>query len=105
MKKQPSSKKMRHDEGSRVDVMESGTSERYGIYYVQQELPNRLFAIVRMVWRSEDGINFVDEAKLIDEGSETIAGFADLMYKAIEGGAEISIICPYDPEHIGLNEE
>ena len=93
---------MRHDECSGVDVMESDTSEKYSVHYVQQELPKRLFAIIRMAWRSEDGIDIVDEAKLIDEGADTIAGFAELMQKAIEGGAEISIICPYDPEDIGL---
>ena len=95
-------KMMRHDECSGVDVMESDTSEKYSVHYVQQELPKRLFAIIRMAWRSEDGIDIVDEAKLIDEGADTIAGFAELMQKAIEGGAEISIICPYDPEDIGL---
>jgi hypothetical protein len=93
---------MRHDECSGVDVMEPDTSEKYSVHYVQQELPKRLFAIIRMAWRSEDGIDIVDEAKLIDEGADTIAGFAELMQKAIEGGAEISIICPYDPEDIGL---
>jgi hypothetical protein len=93
---------MRHDECSGVDVMEPDTSEKYSVHYVQQELPKRLFAIIRMAWRSEDGIDIVDEAKLIDEGADTIAGFAELMQKAIDGGAEISIICPYDPEDIGL---
>lgn len=81
--------------------MEPGT-EKYGIHYVHQELPNRLFAVVRMTWRTSLGIENIEEAKLIDEGAETIAGFAELMRKAIEGGAEISIICPYDPEDIGL---
>jgi len=93
----------RHDECSGVDVMEPDTSEKYSIHYVQQELPNRLFAVVRMLWRSEYGVDTVDEVKLIDEGADTIEGFAELMHKAIEGGAEISIICPYDPEHIGLH--
>ena len=93
---------MRHDECSGVDVMEPDTSEKHSIHYVQQDLPNRLFAIVRMAWRSEYGIETVDEAKLFHEGSETIASFAELVKKAIEGGAEISIICPYDPEHVGL---
>ena len=83
--------------------MEPDTSEKYSIHYVQQELPNRLFAVVRMLWRSEYGVDTVDEVKLIDEGADTIAGFAELMHKAVEGGAEISIICPYDPEHIGLH--
>jgi len=83
--------------------MEPDTSEKYSIHYVQQELPNRLFAVVRMLWRSEYGVDTVDEVKLIDEGADTIEGFAELMHKAIEGGAEISIICPYDPEHIGLH--
>ena len=94
---------MRHDECSGVDVMEPDTSEKYSIQYVQQELLNRLFAVVRMLWRSEYGVDTVDEVKLIDEGADTIEGFAELMHKAIEGGAEISIICPYDPEHIGLH--
>ena len=91
----------RHDRCSGADKMEPGT-EKYGVHYVQQELPNRLFAVIRMTWRSEYGVETVDEAKLIDEGADTIAGFAELMQKAIESGAEITIICPYDPDHIGL---
>ena len=93
---------MRHDGQSGVDVMDPETSEKYKVHYYQQELPNRLFAIIRMTWRREDGIVAIDEVKLIDEGTETIEGFAEVMEQAIEGGAEISIICPYDPEHIGL---
>jgi hypothetical protein len=95
---------MRHDGCSGLSPMEPDTSKRYGIHYVQQELPRRLFAIIRMAWHFEQGVESVDEVKLVDEGSDTIAGFAELMQKAIRSGAEISIICPYDPEHIGLNE-
>lgn len=84
--------------------MERDTSEKHDVHYIQQELPNRLFAIIRMEWFSRFGIEAVEEVKLIDEGSETIAGFGKLMNKAIDGGAEISIICPYDPEDIGLYE-
>lgn len=101
-KSQALSLKMRHDEHSGLQTMEPDTSERHSIHYVQQELPNRLFAVVRMSWLSEYGLETVDEVKLIDEGSDTIDGFAELMGKAIEGGAEISIICPYDPKDIGL---
>lgn len=93
----------RHDGLSGGDVMEPDTSKKHSIHYVQQELPHRLFAIVRMTWVSEFGAEMVDEVKLVDEGSDSIAGFAELMHKAIKGGAQISIICPYDPEHIGLN--
>ena len=70
--------------------MEPDTSKKHSIHYVQQELPNRLFAIVRMEWRSEYGVETVDEVKLIDEGTDTIAGFAELMQKAIEGGADLT---------------
>ena len=80
-----------------MDAMEPDTSEKYSIHYVQQELPNRLFAIVRMQWRSELGSEIVEEIKLVDEGSDTIAGFSELMHKAMDYGAEISIISPYDP--------
>ena len=95
---------MRHDGDSCQRVMESDTSEKRIFHYVQQELPNRYFAVVRMEWRDDDGkIVQVDEAKLIDEGVDTIEGFTEVARKAMIGGADISMICPYDPEHLGLD--
>ena len=97
---------MRHDGCSCQRVMESDTSEKRIFHYVQQELPNRYFAVVRMTWRDNDRkVVQVDEVKLIDEGVDTIEGFTDVARKAMLGGADISMICPYDPEHLGLNEE
>lgn len=83
--------------------MEHDTSKKYGIHYVQQDLAYGLFAIIRMTWRYDSQIDTVDEVNLVDEGDETIRSFGELMEKAILGGAEISIICPYDPESIGLH--
>lgn len=97
---------MRHDGCSYQRVMESDTSEKRIFHYVQQELPNRYFAVVRMTWRDNNRkVVQVDEIKLIDEGVDTIEGFADVAKQAMLGGADISMICPYDPEHLGLNEE
>ena len=97
---------MRHDGCSCQRVMESDTSEKRIFHYVQQELPNRYFAVVRMTWRDDDRkVAQVDEVKLIDEGIDTIEGFTEVARKAMLGGADISMICPYDPEHLGLNEE
>ena len=97
---------MRHDGDSCQRVMESDTSEKRIFHYVQQELPNRYFAVVRMEWRDDDGkILQVDEARLIDEGVDTIEAFVEVARKAMLGGADISMICPYDPEHLGLDEE
>ena len=97
---------MRHDGGSCQRVMESDTSEKRIFHYVQQELPNRYFAVERMTWRDDDRkVAQVDEVKLIDEGIDTIEGFTEVARKAMLGGADISMICPYDPEHLGLNEE
>jgi len=87
--------------------MESDTpnkSEKYHIHYVQRELPHPLFAIVRMTWFSEHGAEQVDEVRILDEGAETVAGFAEVMKTAIEGGAEICLQCPYDPEEVGMHE-
>lgn len=95
----------RHDECSGVVAMEPDTSKKGIIHYVQMDLPTDLFAVIRMQWRSKFGVETVDEVKLIDEGTDTIEGFAELMAKAIEGGAEVAIICPYDPQHVGLDEE
>tara|TARA_X000001388_G_scaffold63369_1_gene49304 strand:+ start:637 stop:930 length:294 start_codon:yes stop_codon:yes gene_type:complete len=97
---------MRHDGDSCQRVMDPDTSEKRIFHYFQQELPNRYFAVVRMEWRDDDHkIVQVDEVKLIDEGVDTIEGFAEVARNAMLGGAEILMICPYDPEHIGLNEQ
>ena len=90
---------MRHDESSGEGVMERDT---HSVHYVQQELPNRLFAIIRLEWFSRFGLEGVEELKLVDEGADSFAGFGQVMSKAIDGGAEVSIICPYDPKDIGL---
>ena len=96
---------MRHDGCSSQRVMEPDTSEKRIFHYVQQELPNRYFAVVRMEWHDEnEKVIEVDEVKLIDEGVDTIEGFVDVARKAMLNGANISMICPYDPEHLGLDE-
>ena len=60
---------MRHDGCSCQRVMEPDTSEKRIFHYVQQELPNRYFAIVRMEWHDEnEKVIEVDEVKLIDDG-------------------------------------
>ena len=79
-------------------------ADRHPIHYVQRELPPPYFAIVRMTWFSEYGAEQVDEVRIIDEGEETIIGFADVMKTAIEGGAEVCLQCPYDPEEVGMHE-
>lgn len=87
--------------------MESGTpskSEKHPIHYVQRDLPHPLFAIVRMTWFCNNGAVQVDEVKIIDEGEETILGFVDVMKTAIDGGAEVCLLCPYDPEEVGMHE-
>lgn len=96
---------MRHDVFRRKCKMESDTSRRIKVHYVKQELPDRIFAIIRMVWSSPLGVECIDEIKLIDEGSDTIERFAGLMVEAIDNGADISIICPYDPTHVGMSPE
>ena len=97
---------MRHDGGSCQRVMEPDTSEKRIFHYVQQELPNRYFAVVRMEWRDDDDkILQVDEARLIDEGVDTIEAFVEVAKQAMLNGADISMICPYDPKHLGLDEE
>ena len=97
---------MRHDGGSCQRVMEPDTSEKRIFHYVQQELPKRYFAVVRMEWRDDDDkILQVDEARLIDEGVDTIEAFVEVAKQAMLNGADISMICPYDPKHLGLDEE
>ena len=87
-------------------VMESDTSAKRIFHYVHQELPNRYFAIVRMEWRDNDNqVVQVDEVKLIDEGVDMFENFMETAKQAMLGGADISMICPYDPEDLGLIEE
>jgi|TARA_R100000030_G_scaffold29233_1_gene21617 hypothetical protein len=75
------------------------------LQYIQRKLPENTFAIVRMTWFYDGEVDNVEEVRIIDEGQDTIDGFIDAMKAAVEAGADVSIISPYDPEDIGLEEQ
>ena len=58
-----------------------------------------------MTWFYDGEVDNVEEVRIIDEGQDTIDGFIDAMKAAVEAGADVSIISPYDPEDIGLEEQ
>ena len=85
--------------------MEPETFEKRQLSYYYQKLPYNLFAIVRLEWLDHKGnVDSVDEIPLEDEGEKTIDGFEPLIYKFLEGGADVHVMTPYPAEILGLED-
>ena len=83
--------------------------ERQRMLYVsKRELPEDTFAVVRLSWFSEYGIESIYEIKLIYEDQEEedmIPEFSMIVAQALKGGADVSILTDIEPELVGFFEE
>jgi len=83
--------------------------ERQRMLYVnKRELPEDTFAVVRLSWFSEYGIESIDEIKLIYEDQDEedmIPEFSMIVAQALKGGADVSILTDIEPELLGFFDE
>ena len=73
------------------------------IYVYNQELPEEIFAIVRLTWHRDGKANRVDEVCLVKE-DELYSDFAVVLNEALEAGAEVTIKTSLDSEVLGIQE-
>ena len=73
------------------------------VYVYNQELPEEIFAIVRLTWYREGKANRVDEVCLIKE-DELYSDFAVVLAEALDSGADITIKTALDSEVLGIQE-
>ena len=77
--------------------------QRRLVYVYHQELPDDIFAIVRLTWYRDKMVSSVDEIALIKE-DELYEGFADVLRQALDAGADISLKTSLDAELLGIEE-
>lgn len=77
--------------------------QRRFVYVYHQDLPDDIFAIVRLTWYKDKKASSVDEIALIKE-DELYDGFADVLRQALEAGADISLKTSLDAELLGIEE-
>ena len=73
------------------------------VYDYNQELPEEIFAIVRLTWHRDGKANRVDEVCLIKE-DELYSNFSVVLAEAIDAGADITIKTSLDSEVLGIQE-
>ncbi len=73
------------------------------VYVYNQELPEEIFAIVRLTWYRDGKANRVDEVCLIKE-DELYSNFSVVLAEAIDAGADITIKTSLDSEVLGIQE-
>jgi len=88
--------------------MDHGIERQRMLYVSKRKLPEDTFAVVRLSWFSEYGVESIDEIKLIyeDQGEEDmIPEFSMIVAQALKGGADVSILTEIEPELLGFFEE
>lgn len=73
------------------------------VYVYHQDLPEEIFAIVRLTWYRNKMVSSVDEIALIKE-DELYEGFPDVLRQALDAGADVSLKTSLDAEILGIQE-
>lgn len=74
------------------------------LYYVQQDVGEDSFALVRLTWFAEGKPIGVMETKIRDDREDLIPEFAEIVGEALRGGADVSIMCGESAEALGIKE-
>lgn len=82
--------------------MESKPPRKQCLHCATKELPDEIFAVIRLSWFKNGKPYEVDEIRLIDNGDDDFEGFASVVGEALKAGADVSILTAYDAEDLGI---
>jgi len=82
--------------------MESKPPRKQCLHCATKELPDEIFAVIRLSWFKDGKPYEVDEIRLIDNGDDDFEGFASVVGEALKAGADVSILTAYDAEDLGI---
>jgi len=88
--------------------MDYGIERQRMLYVSKRELPEDTFAVVRLSWFSEHGVESIDEIKLIYEDQDEedmIPEFSMIVAQALKSGADVSILTDIEPELLSFFDE
>jgi len=72
------------------------------LYFAQDELKQNYFAVVRITWFAAGKICAVNEAVVYQDDSVAVAEFSGIVSQALQGGADVSVVCIASSEDVGL---
>jgi len=82
--------------------MESKPPRKQCLHCATKELPDEIFAVIRLSWFKDGKPYEVDEIQLIDNGDDDFEGFSSVVGEALKAGADVSILTAYDAEDLGI---
>jgi hypothetical protein len=69
--------------------------------YCQGVIPDDVLAVLRLSWYRHGQVRHVEEAQLV-ESDEALVVLQHILNEALEQGVDVTMICAYDPEDIGI---
>ncbi len=72
------------------------------LFFIQDQLKENYFAVVRITWFAAGQICAVNEAVVYQDDLAAIAEFSTIVGEALRGGADVSVVCVAGSEDVGL---
>jgi len=72
------------------------------LLYCRGELCGEYFAVIRVTWFDSRGICCVTETCIEKREIDVLAEFSEIVGHALRFGSEVCVICPEDPERLGI---
>tara|TARA_R100001163_G_C5056182_1_gene192591 strand:+ start:146 stop:415 length:270 start_codon:yes stop_codon:yes gene_type:complete len=72
------------------------------LFFSKDQLKDNCFAVVRITWFAAGQICAVNEAVVYQDNLEAVAEFSEIVGEALQGGADVSVVCIASSEDVGL---
>ena len=72
------------------------------LFYVQEDLQNEVFAVIRISWFKAGSVCAVTESKISKYDDDVIAEFSGIVGEALRAGADVSAMSVVTAEELGI---
>ena len=83
-------------------LMGSRKPRRQELSCSRKEMPNDVFAVIRLAWFREDKLYSVEELQVITECEDKINVVQLLVQEALKAGADVSVLSACHPTALGF---
>jgi len=73
------------------------------LFYVQQDLEDDQYAVVRATWYTGSKVCSVSEYSISIYDKDAVIEFLGAACNALHAGADVSVVCIEDPANLGLH--
>ena len=83
-------------------LMDTRKPRRQQLSCCRKELPKDVFAVIRLAWFKNGKPYSVEELKVLEACTDTVAAVQILVHEALKAGADVSVLTECDPTKLGF---